>query len=287
MNTKAKSSILLVGGSDAGKTNFLARLWLALAQRDGRIVAPTVPQDVSYVEGAVKHLLQGEFAPHSTRDDGRRDFRATIEVRDSGVIAELVVPDVSGELWSSAVESREIDAEWMDTMNEAAGAIIFVRVLSDSLCNPLDWATAKDLLQSGLTGEEDQIPTQVILSELLTFLEATLRHPRRRPRVGIIVTAWDMLDAERAGRAPMAFIEEEFPMFAGRVRDASRLEIEVFGFSAVGGDLKLDPAFKEHFLEEGIRGAGFVIVGDAGAARKLQDVTVPIAWVLGAESSLK
>ena len=47
---------------------------------------------------------------------------------------ELVVPDVSGEIWKAAVETRELSRERMKQLEDAAGAVVFVRVLSQAEC---------------------------------------------------------------------------------------------------------------------------------------------------------
>jgi len=72
------------------------------------------------------HLLQGSFAPRSDKnlDEGRRDFAIPIKLRGQGDTDtfEVVVPDVSGELWKSAVETLELSSEWMDQLNQSVGA---------------------------------------------------------------------------------------------------------------------------------------------------------------------
>lgn len=281
-------SILIVGGPDAGKTNFLGRLWLALAQPGGAIGVKVPPQDVRYVEGALGHLLHGDFAPHSTRAEGRRDFDATVEVRrglKEGAEARILLPDISGELWSTAVESREIDAEWMTLMQECDGALLFVRIMSDQLSAPLDWVASAQFLESGIDGDEQgRLPTQVFCSELLRFLEQTLRcgPDGSRPRVAVVVTAWDLLDLGRAKESPRRFLEAEFPLFAGRIADCDRFDIEVFGFSVVGGDLSADEDFKRRFHEMDPAAAGYVVLGNEdGTSNLIPDVTLPVAWVLG------
>ncbi len=283
--------ILLLGGRDAGKTNFLARLWLALRRGEGDLGIPETPQDIAYVERAVEHLLKGSFAPRSRpEEEGPRDFRATVEVRrgeGAGTRAEILVPDTLGELWSKAVATREIEQEWYDAMKSCEGAALFVRTSSDQIRAPLDWVTSRELM--GLLAAADdkrreELPTQVLLCELLKFLESTLRGPAdgRRPRVAVVVTAWDLLDEERASSSPLACLEEEFPMFAGRIEDCSRLEVEVFGSSIVGGDLNDDQEFKRRYHKADTTKLGYIVVSPDGKhVEKREDVTLPIAWVLG------
>jgi hypothetical protein len=283
--------ILLVGSPDAGKTNFLVRFWLALRHGTGDLGLPSAPDDITYVESAVEHLLSGRFAPRSLPDDGPRDFHARVSVRrgaNSGTAAEILVPDTLGEIWSKAVATREIDAHWMAVMQRCEGAALFVRIESDQNHVPLDWVSAQKHMDDGL-GEQDDaksddLPTQVFLCELLRFLEDTLRAPAvgGRPRLAVIVTAWDLLGAERASWTPLQFLQVEFPMFAGRIEDTTRLEIEVFGSSVVGGDLKDDQEFKRRFHQHDPTKLGYVVSARSdGKTEAHEDLTLPIAWLLG------
>lgn len=145
-----RRSIVLLGGPDSGKTNYVGRLWPSFKKRIGVLQAERLPDDIAYVDGAVEHLMQGSFAPRSDRnlEVGRADF--TISVRGEngeGRLTELMVPDISGELWTRTVATFEISQEWLDVLNEAEGAVVFVRAHSDQIVQPLDWVTARTILQ--------------------------------------------------------------------------------------------------------------------------------------------
>ena len=63
-----KGSIILVGGPASGKTNYIARLWLAFAAKKGKLRAPQLPDNIEYVNQAVAHLQARKFAPSSLSD---------------------------------------------------------------------------------------------------------------------------------------------------------------------------------------------------------------------------
>ena len=277
-------SIMLIGAPDTGKTNYLARLWEALRSRTGSLKLVSAPE-IKYVEDALAHLLQGEFAPRSEKniEESRRDFAITVSL-PTGSPVELVVPDVTGELWKDAVTTLELPEEWMNQLSSSMGALLFVRVLSDQNVAPLDWVTSYRLLRHVGTNGEDQtaLPTQVLLIELFRFLELKLR---RRPdgspaRVSIVVTAWDRLDAEMGAKSPSAYLETEYPLFAGRLEDSDVLDVRVFGVSVVGGDLQLDRQFQERFLQGDLKNSGFVVLTDGDKVVRQDDLTVPVAWLL-------
>ncbi|WP_263359913.1 TRAFAC clade GTPase domain-containing protein [Acidicapsa ligni] len=277
-------SVMLIGGPDSGKTNYLARLWKALQSGSGRMKSVEAPE-IKYVEDALAHLLQGSFAPRSEKniEESRRDFTVTLATQDETKRLSVIVPDVTGELWKNAVSSSELPAEWMTLLKESSGAILFIRVHSELNIAPPDWVTARELLKMDWAGphQEDSIPTQVVLCELLRFLQLTLR-PRSSgglPRVAIAVTAWDRLDAEVKEGGPSAYLESEYPLFAGRLEDVTSLEIKVFGVSVVGGDLQADPDFRQRFFNGDFDTAGYVVERVNGITHEEKDLTLPIAWL--------
>lgn len=326
----SQRSIVLLGGPDSGKTNYIGRLWPSFKKRKGVLRAERLPDDIAYVDGAVEHLMQGSFAPRSDRnlEVGRADFSISVRgANGEGELTELMVPDISGELWTRTVTTFEISQEWLGVLNEAEGAIVFVRALSDQIVQPLDWVTARNILQLDAEGDEavaaasaegngeplvaaeadalsgraeppldneeeseivelpsePDLPTQVLLCELLRYLELCLadRADGGRPHVAVVVAAWDLLDPGVRAGGPMAYLKREFPLFAGRLADTGRLDVKLFGLSVVGGDLEDDEEFRNRFLERDISEQGWVVVEDMDGLRTDDDVMLPIAWAMG------
>ena len=265
------------------------RLWRAL-QRDGaKLRATRQPDDIRYVVDTLSHLLQGKFAPRTEKDtdvDGRQCLiQVSWEREEATQHAELLVPDVSGELWKRVVETNELPEAWMASVRRAVGALLFVRVASSLNRPSLDWVTSRELLQVGgadddTRSERIQIPTDVQLCEYLRFLELALGKEADvdRPRVAVLVAAWDLVDGGRAQHGPRAYLKDEFPLFAGRLAYLSTLEVEVFGLSVVGGDFD-DHEFTTRFLDVGIDEFGYVVT-TPGAEPPGDDVATPVRWVL-------
>jgi hypothetical protein len=281
-------SIVLVGWPDSGKTNFLGAFWESVRTGAGSLVAPTPPDEIKYVEEALDFQSRGEFAPRSDKnlEQSRKDFTLPVKLIavPAAEAAVVVVPDVTGELWKAAVETGELPPEWMDELRAASGALLFVRVQSPLNVDPLDWVTTERLLRMKTLEDADEaaarsIPTQVTLCELLRFLELSMPTAPggEKPRVAVMLTAWDLVDAETAGRGPRAFLAAEYPLFSGRLDDVERLDVRVFGVSAVGGDFA-DPVFKAKYLDDGSV-SGYVVTRQGGD--QIADVGLPIAWVLG------
>ena len=286
---KARDSIIMIGAPDSGKTNYLARLWRALTGENASLQATQQPDDVRYVLDALTHLLQGTFAPRTDTNvdvDGRHcSIKVAWEREGATKHAELLVPDVSGELWADAVQTNELPETWVASVRQSIGALLFVRIDSDQHIPSLDWVTARERLEVGGEDAESQIPTDVQLCEFLRFLELFLAKDAGvgKPRVGVLVAAWDILDEHRSRQGPKAYIRHEFPRFSDRLADISTVEVEVFGVSVVGGDFR-DEAFRDRFLAGQVDEFGFVVT-EPSPVPPCTDVTIPVRWVLDGKAS--
>jgi hypothetical protein len=278
------ASVVVLGGPDSGKSNYIARLWTALREKKGELVEAVQPTDIDFVLEAADHLFQGQFIQRSEQTEDRRDFEVTVGSRSNGKQAKIVVPDISGELWWRAVVDLDVTPDLMDDMRKASGALLFLREGSDQNVQPLDWITAKKYLSKVKVADDKGMPTQVMLCELIRFLELTLaqRPDGGKPRLAVVVSAWDLVGIDVLEKGPISYLEEEYPMLAGRLDDLSTLDVQVFGLSVVGGNLD-EASFKKTFLETGIDGHGWVAIheADTGTWTKDPDVTKPVAWAIG------
>ena len=214
----SERSVILIGGPDSGKTNYIGRLWPALDAQQGSLVAAVQPTDIGYVLDTAEHLLEGRFAPRTHQNEDRRDFEIVVSPASGGWNTKIVIPDISGELWRDAVKNSEISEEWMEELKGAHGALLFVRVNSDQNIQPLDWVTSRNLLgKVGHDDDREKIPTQVMLCELIRYLELTLsvRPDGTLPRLSVIVSAWDLVDDETSKAGPNTYLEREYPLVGG------------------------------------------------------------------------
>ncbi len=276
-------SIVLLGGPDSGKTNYIGRLWRALDGGQGALHAVEQPEDISFVLEIADHLFSGDFAPRTEHSEDRRDFNVVVASERDGQRTKLVVPDVSGELWQTAVLENEIETAWMDELSGARGALLFVRVDSDQDVRPLDWVASRRMLERLGNEDETAMPTQVMLCELVRFLEHawSANAPSTRRRLSVIVSAWDLVDADTFVRGPMDYLKREYPLFHGRLLDLSAIDVRTYGLSVVGGDLKNDQVYRTRFLDEGCDSHGWVATQADGAWRKDSDMALPLAWAMG------
>lgn len=279
-----RRSVVLLGGPDSGKTNYIGRVWPALDAKKGNLQIAQQPDDITFVLEVTDHLNSGNFAPRSEHAETRREFEVIVSEKKGGAETSIVIPDISGELWLNAVRHSEIAKDWMEELLRADGALLFARVGSDQNVMPLDWVTSKRMMSKVKTPGDPGLPTQVMLCELIRFLEISLadRPGGGRPRVSIVVSAWDLVDHEKFAKGPRAWLEHEYPLLAGRLGDIERLNIQVFGLSVVGGDLKTDEDCRDAVQEGGLDGRGWVSAQNVeGTWVRDGDLTLPIAWVIG------
>lgn len=282
MNQK---SIILVGGPDSGKSNYVGRLWASLKAGNGVLKRAGMPRNIEYVESICEHLLQGEFAARTDTNLARQDFCVPLKTDQGTEPTELIVPDFTGELWRDAVKNSEIPREWLNALESADGALLFVRVHSPLNVQPLDWVNAREALlhPMGEGNEEVELPTQVILCELLRLLQGRLsdRPDGGKPRVAVVVTAWDNLDAEAKAAGPLAFLRKQFPMFAGALEDTERVALRIYGVTIVGGDLQRDAEFRKRYEHMIMANSGTVTLDREGGWHTDPDITIPVAWAIG------
>jgi hypothetical protein len=256
-----------------------------MLQKDG------LPDDLAYLEEVANDLLQGRFAPHTPTGQHNRSFIPFTGSSGSasGVAAgTLVVPDCSGEKWIDICRKREWSNDWEELISEECGCLVFLRVESSQLVPALDpIVCAGYALQGGTpAGDKLETPTQVMLIEWLQFLREAFTGRVRgsfRPRVGIVVTAWDLIPNDFQNDLPFQYLSSNFPMFGEFLEsNADGFEFASFGVSVAAGELdaKKDPNFHRAYLDGNPREAGYVMHSLRGSLQKSSDLTLPVAWAL-------
>lgn len=280
----------MLGGPDAGKSNYLFRLWLAIDQARGSLRKNGTPLDIQYLESGTRALLQGEFADHTSTDV--HDLSPIPILYSSGGADQsgtLVVPDCAGEEWLSLYRKREWPNQWADFINENCAFLILVRVDSDQISAPLDWISCMKLLGQPPkeSDESGETPTQVVLVDWLQGLRRIYTEQvsgKFRPRVGILVTAWDRVPEDRKQAGPEEYLNIEFPLLKQFIdTNDAQFDFAVFGVSIVGGDFKSDPDFKTEYLLQDPTQTGYVVRTIDGTHAKSPDLTLPVAWALGCD----
>jgi hypothetical protein len=291
-------SVLLIGVPDAGKTNFLSRLWIKLDAGDGTLAKSGLPSDLDYLNSGADHLLKGEFAPRTPQDvQDKTEIPVKSTAKGEVFSGTLIVPDLPGEQVLSVYRTRQWSTEWETKIREGCGCLLFVRVDSKELIAPLDWMNCPAYFGTSLPSAatekdadgKEKPPTQVVLVDWLQFLRRAFTRRvggNYKPRIGIVVTAWDLVANEQKPAGPGAWIASNLPLLSQFVKtNKVDFEFEYFGVSVASGDLDADPEFKTSYLKGDPRKAGEVVHSLSGSAETTHDITLPVAWALGLDGA--
>jgi len=281
-----KRALFVVGGPDAGKTNFIVRLWLSIHRGAGLVTPVGIPDELEYLQQGVENLLSGNFAPHTTSSAGEATHvEIPVARRDSpndrGI---LLLPDADGELWLALYRNREWSGAWEDAAQALAGVLVFVRVDSEQNVAPLDWISAHQRFGRAvdLGDAPSRTPTQVLLTDWIQMIIAATAGRRQAPlRVAVVISAWDLVPADQQVLSPWTYLRDNYPMVEQFLR-ANRgiLTSDVFGASVASGDFN-DADFRKKYLSGDPLHAGYIVREAAGVVSRQDDVTLPVAWALG------
>lgn len=283
------SSVLLVGGPDSGKSNYLFRLWIAINSGKSFLVKNGLPEQLEYLRTGGAELLSGEFAQR-TQFDVFSESVIPIKVgSDEEKSGTLVVPDCRGERWIAVYEKREWSTRWEQYFSGDTGILIFLRASSDQIISPFDWVQCEHQwggpIGEGAAGAAPP-PTQVVMTEWIQFIRKAYRDRKGGGiplRVGIVVAAWDRVPNDQKENGPRAYLRQEFPLLSQFIEtNEGLITFGVFGVTIAGGDFDDEPGFKERCLEQiDPLSLGYVVVETPTGPKSEMDMTLPIAWAMG------
>lgn len=279
---RTSANLLFIGLPGSGKTTFLAALWHVLSDGSGAtsLKLTKLSGDRTYLNQITKEWRE---CSQVLRTNLQAEQVVVLHLDGEGFGAfDLSIPDLAGEAFKQQLSDRRMSRRHDAFVQEATGVMLF---LHPDVQKGTQLTVARRL-EAELPGAHEEaagvsvdntwspelLPTQAKLVELLQFL---LERTQRKLRVAVVVSAWDLVD--KFG-APHEFVARELPLLQQflEVHD-DRFEYSVFGVSAQGGDITV-AAEKQTLLE----------LDDALKRIKVrqeqqttQDITKPIAWLLG------
>jgi hypothetical protein len=293
MSNSTASTVILVGGTDAGKTNYLGRLWMALDAETGVIAKNGLPPHVEYLRTIASALNSGEFAQRTAPGV----FESTVIPVKWGIgrsSGQLVVPDCAGEQWEKIHKEREWDSKWEQAVSSMAGCVLFFRGTSTHNVEALNWSNHADVMkcleETDASGASPKLPTQVVLVDWLQCLSTAYReiHLTEQPlRVSIVLSAWDEVPQEHRNADPDIYLSHNLPLLHDFLSGNPHLfTSKPFGLSIAGGVLSRDDtAFMSAYLKGHPNESGYVALTRGNEVIKSNDLTLPLAWAFGCECS--
>jgi hypothetical protein len=266
----SERSILLIGESGVGKTHYGAQLLKRLMKGDGQLRMDGAATNLEPFEAAMESLNEGMAAGHTPTTTYVDSVWPIADV--GGRKAELVWPDYGGEQIKAISSNRRIPAAWRARVVNAPAWLLLVRLQQTRVSDDIFSRPLSTLKGTGIENREVQVSDQARLIELLQMLlyirGAITTKPLATPRLCVLLSCWDELDADKQ---PAAILEQRLPMFASFV-ESTWSEPSVLGLSAL--ERPLSP--RDRDMEYAARGPeqfGYVVLPDG---QRSTDLTVPI-----------
>ena len=292
--------VVVIGLPHVGKTTFLAALWDVVGS--GEVVGSL---QLDRLEGDKHHLheIRNRWADCLEIDRTKIPDETLVSMRlkstHSQLVNEIVFTDMSGESFEQQWNERTCKRKYANIIKDASGILLLIHpkrvkeaiLISDAvkmskvLEEPVagtsksttsDTSATRAPSAKPLPTEPRYAATQVQLVEMLQFVRHLRPQRAKRLRLGIIISAWDVVETlarKNAVPTPEAWFSERLALLEQYVRSNSEIyEHEVFGVSAQGGELKDADTLRK------CNPAGRISVVHKG--NRSNDITLPVRWVL-------
>lgn len=292
---------ILLGLPGSGKTTFLAAFWAVMSNGTGagEVEIGPLSGEQRYLNRIRQEWLRYKKMERTLQPD-ETDLNLPLRMRATKQDFTLQMPELAGENYKKAWETRELPMKVADALTQADGLALFISsnhvekpvrmdqaraatfgLLPESFAEP---ANEDDDTEVGAEEEDDDekpapeskpwspemAPTQVMLVEVLQFAEEL--RPLRR--LSIVLSAWDQILKNTPGDTPEAWLKRELPLLWQFLqRNPGQLEVRVFGVSAQGGDYKAD-FDRLSALSPALRPKAFDAKGN-----ELDELIAPLKWL--------
>lgn len=276
----AKTSVLIVGESDVGKTHYGAQLLKRLISTDGKLRMNGAATNLQPFEAALQQLNEGRLAGHTA---AKTYVESVWPIRDDrGEQMDLVWPDYGGEQIKAILENRRIGNQWRERVASCDAWVWLIRLTQTAVNDDIFSRPLKQLKAQPGQSDKFRMSDQSRLIELLQMLlyvrEAGMHQPLRSPVLMLLLSCWDELNETST---PEEVLRKRLPLLADFVSATwDRSRVHVFGISALGRALdktKPDP----EYAASGPEKFGYVVYSDGSAS---PDLTIPISMLMTVSS---
>ncbi len=251
MSELARPRLVFLGLPRTGKSTFLGAFWALVQSPVERAVRESdFSGDRSYVQKLADQVARGVELDR-TALDADEELAVGVDF-DAAGLADLLIPDTSGESLRVLAERRIWYPRLLDACRNATAILMFVH--PDRLRLPTRLVVASAAEPAAAVAEEpaavefhppDAIRFQAhehacTAAELIDVFEnlTELWNERRPIRVGVVISAWDRVGGDPRP-SPHQWLAARLPALLSTLesnRDVA--EFEVFGVSAQGGSLE-------------------------------------------------
>lgn len=275
----------IIGMPGSGKTTYLAALWHLLTSNEvnSKFILNRLVGERSYLDKITEFWQKCEEVPRTSL---AAETSISIEVKEyhSGKTAILNFPEFSGESFELQLASRKCKKDYVEGFDGGGGILLFVTAdkVTDgmSIRDVAPVNSSEEIIEAPEDHKEwdhKMVPVQVNLVELLQFLQNKPFKILNR-RLSIIISAWDVVEAQSSQLSPSIWLEREFPLlFQFLVNNQDYFDFRIFGISAQGGDVTNDLRYE---LAVKIPSKRITCIGED---TELHDLTSPIDWLMSKE----
>jgi hypothetical protein len=295
------TSLLIVGGTKAGKTHYGGQLLRRLEAKKSRLRILGAPSDLTPFQEVLDRLAIGRSAPH-TPTSFYRESVWHVRSEDQDYQTQLVWPDYGGEQIEDIVRKRQVDERWVQRIRESSGWLFFVRLSTISV--PEDVLVRPRVLERMRSGSEDAssqtegtlaeqerigpaeesdrpdvalasrltLSTQAGLVELLQALlfvkQVGSNAQLRQPPLVVVLSCWD---------DPATVLNKRLPLLSQFIESTWEEDrVEVMGLSALGKTLA-DDVSDEAFMDNGPERQGWCV---CKGGTQSDDLTLPVIMLM-------
>jgi Double-GTPase 1 len=238
----------IVGLPRSGKTTFLAALWhlIDAGEVTTKLVLDKLIGNHEYLNNLVAVWRRCEEVP---RTSIAAEGYVSIHFAEPGTGRKAVLsfPDLSGESFDQQVATRRCRPSYVEGLSGDGGIMLFV--MGDRAQDGIalvDLAPVLAGVEPKMAAEQVRdwtpgaLPEQVRLVELLQFVQGP-PFERKRRKLAVVISAWDVIRKVGQGTAPREWLERELPLLYQFLRaNPASFEFRVYGISAQGGSVKGD-----------------------------------------------
>jgi Double-GTPase 1 len=301
-NGSPLSSLLIIGGTKAGKTHYGGQLLRRLETKKYPLRIVGAPSDLTPFQEVLDRLAQGRSAPHTSTLFYRESIWQ-VQRPDDETHSELVWPDYGGEQIEDIVKKRQASEPWVQRIRASSGWLFFVRLSTTTVPEDiLDRPRRLDRMKSGSDAEgSDQEPVKEatasetaqapqlpklrlshqaglveLLQALLFIKQAGSVNQLREPPLVVVLSCWDEI-ANSGSAKPADILKSRLPLLSQFIEATWRPgRAEIMGLSALGKALK-DDVSDEAFMDNGPERQGWCI---AHEGEQLDDLTLPVTALM-------
>jgi hypothetical protein len=279
--SRERTPVLLIGGSDMGKTHFATVLVEKWTRGIGELQLESRPEDLKIFDEARQRISNGLVAKHTAAATAA-EVAFQLRAKD-GQSVELVLPEYGGEKLSEIARMRRVNPWWLERLRASPAWLLLLRLSRirrhQDILDRLRRVPEKGAVEKPAPSAWDGGAYWTELMQiLLDGAGCSILEPLKRPRLAVVLSCWDELGEEEQKRPPTELLQREAPLlFEFLSANWSPAALSVWGLSSLGRALG-DKEPNEDYVDLGPAAQGYVVDPQGRQERALD---MPLVWLLG------